>query len=58
MMITLKDKGESIWDRYTHTHPDRVTNKENGDVACDSYNKYKEDVQLVKRMGVNNKISK
>jgi hypothetical protein len=29
-----------------------VENQDNGDVACDSYHKYKEDVQLLKDLGV------
>lgn len=46
------DKGENIWDFMTHTQPDKVRNKDNGDIACDSYHKYKEDVQLIKDIGV------
>jgi len=46
-------KGESIWDKFVHDKPDRVKNNDNGDVACDSYHKYKEDVQLLKAMGMN-----
>ncbi|XP_054261940.1 myrosinase 1 [Macrosteles quadrilineatus] len=45
------DKGENIWDYMTHTQPDSVKNKDNGDIACDSYHKYKEDVQLIKDIG-------
>lgn len=45
-------KGPNIWDTITHEHPDYVRNKDNGDIACDSYHKYKEDVQLLKSLGV------
>ncbi|KAL1462364.1 hypothetical protein WDU94_014204 [Cyamophila willieti] len=44
-------KGENIWDRLVHTNPDIVTDKQNGDVACDSYHKYKEDVAIIKHIG-------
>ncbi|XP_048237315.1 uncharacterized protein LOC124113782 [Haliotis rufescens] len=44
-------KGESIWDRLVHT-TDRVDKGATGDVACDSYHKYKEDVQLLKNLHV------
>ncbi|CAG7719799.1 unnamed protein product [Allacma fusca] len=45
-------KGESIWDNLVHTNPGSVKDLGNGDVACDSYNKYKEDVQLLKEAGI------
>lgn len=45
-------KGENIWDRICHTHPELITNRDNGDVAGDSYHKYKEDVALIKEIGV------
>lgn len=41
-------KGENIWDRMTHTIPERVWGSHNGDVATDSYYRYKEDVQLLR----------
>lgn len=41
-----------MWDRLTHTIPKAVKNEDNGDIACDSYHKYKEDVQLLKSIGV------
>lgn len=44
-------KGENIWDRWTH-EGGHVVNNDTGDIACDSYNKYREDVQLMKNMGV------
>ncbi|XP_075977475.1 myrosinase 1-like [Anticarsia gemmatalis] len=48
----VSGKGESIWDRYTHEHPDRVFDHKNGDVADGSYYKYKDDVALMKQLGV------
>jgi len=44
-------KGLSIWDEFSHT-PDRVKNDDTGDVACDHYHRYKEDVQLMKKLGL------
>jgi beta-glucosidase len=44
-------KGESIWDRFSHTEG-KIQTGETGDVACDSYHRYKEDVALMKAMGM------
>jgi beta-glucosidase len=45
-------KGESIWDRFTHT-PGRIKNGETGDRACDSYHRFREDVALLRAMHMN-----
>ncbi|WP_018247646.1 GH1 family beta-glucosidase [Orenia marismortui] len=44
-------KGESIWDRFSHT-PGKVENGDTGDVACDHYHRYKEDIALMKEIGI------
>ncbi|XP_070577049.1 cytosolic beta-glucosidase-like [Ptychodera flava] len=44
-------KGPSIWDTWTH-EGGNVHNDETGDVACDSYHKYKEDVAMMKNLGL------
>jgi beta-glucosidase len=44
-------KGESIWDRFTHS-PYLVAGGENGDQACDHYNRMPEDVALMKSLGL------
>ena len=44
-------RGESIWDRFSHT-PGRVRNGDTGDVACDHYHRYREDVSLMADLGL------
>ncbi|WDU84381.1 family 1 glycosylhydrolase [Caloramator sp. Dgby_cultured_2] len=41
----------SIWDTFSKTKG-KVLNMDNGDVACDHYHRYKEDVELIKELGV------
>ncbi|HWO54885.1 MAG TPA: GH1 family beta-glucosidase [Paenibacillus cookii] len=44
-------RGLSIWDTFSHT-PGKVKNGDNGDVACDSYHRYKEDIAYMKELGI------
>ena len=44
-------KGESVWDIYCHT-PGIVMNGDTGDVAIDHYHRYREDVAIMKEMGL------
>merc|ERR1719466_269272 len=44
-------KGVNIWDIFTRLEG-KIKDGSSGDVACDSYHKYKEDVQLMKAMGL------
>ena len=44
-------RGPSIWDTFSHT-PGKVVNNANGDVSDDHYHRYKDDVQLMKALGV------
>ncbi|RXI03527.1 hypothetical protein DVH24_004179 [Malus domestica] len=43
-------RGPSIWDTYTHKHPEKIADGSNGDVAIDQYHRYKEDVGIMKDM--------
>lgn len=43
-------RSESIWDRFSHT-PGKVKNGDTGDIACDHYHLYKQDVALLKQLG-------
>ncbi|MBC7879093.1 MAG: beta-glucosidase [Anaerolineales bacterium] len=44
-------KGESTWDRFTHT-PGKIKNNDNGDVANDHYRLWKKDIGLMKKLGL------
>jgi beta-glucosidase len=45
-------KGESIWDRFTHTSG-KIKNGDMGDVACDSYHRWRDDIALMRAMNLN-----
>jgi beta-glucosidase len=44
-------RGECIWDRFSHT-PGKVRDGDTGDVACDHYRRYREDVGLMENLGI------
>jgi beta-glucosidase len=44
-------RGESIWDRFAAT-PGKIADGTDGAVACDHYNRWRDDVELMRWMGV------
>ncbi|KAH1014875.1 hypothetical protein HUJ05_012687 [Dendroctonus ponderosae] len=44
-------KGLSMWDNFAH-EPGHIADNSTGDIACDSYHKYREDVAILKDLGV------
>jgi len=47
----IDGKGPSIWDEFCH-RGEKVWNNHTGDVACDHYHRYKEDVALMRSLGI------
>ncbi|XP_024985316.1 cyanogenic beta-glucosidase-like [Cynara cardunculus var. scolymus] len=45
-------RAPSIWDTFTRRHPDKISDHSNAVTATDSYHRYKEDVRMVKQMGM------
>uniref|UniRef100_A0A2N9F884 Beta-glucosidase n=1 Tax=Fagus sylvatica TaxID=28930 RepID=A0A2N9F884_FAGSY len=45
-------KGLNIWDSFTREQSGKIADGSNGDVAEDIYHRYKEDIQLVKKIGL------
>jgi beta-glucosidase len=45
-------RGESIWDRFCDT-PGAIKDASNGDIACDHYHRYPEDIALMRRLNLN-----
>ncbi|MBN2338664.1 MAG: beta-glucosidase [Acidobacteria bacterium] len=49
--VSEDGRGESIWDRFSHT-PGKTFQGQTGDVACDHYHRYREDVALMRDLGL------
>lgn len=45
-------KGPSIWDEFTHSHPDRIDGGQNADIATNSYEFYMDDIRALKELKV------
>src|SRR5437763_9086197 len=48
---TEDGRGLSIWDTFSHT-PGSVLNGHTGDIACDHYHRWQEDIDLMRQLGV------
>ncbi|KAJ9158699.1 hypothetical protein P3X46_024260 [Hevea brasiliensis] len=44
-------RGRSIWDIFTQKYPEKIRDHSNGNIAVDSYHRYKEDVAIMKGLG-------
>jgi beta-glucosidase len=44
-------RGESVWDRFCAT-PGKVRNGDTGAVACDFYHRYRDDIALMRELGI------
>ena len=49
--IAEDGRGPSIWDAFSH-EPGRVFENHNGDIACDHYHRWAEDVAIMRELGV------
>ena len=49
--VSADGRGESIWDRFCAT-PGKVRTGDTGDVACDFYDRYPEDIELMRELGL------
>ncbi|GAB3022502.1 GH1 family beta-glucosidase [Oleiagrimonas citrea] len=43
--------GPSMWERFAHT-PGMMHNDDNGDIACDHYRRFRDDVRLMRDLGL------
>jgi beta-glucosidase len=49
--VQVDGRGESVWDRFAHT-AGATFNGDAGDVACDSYHRFAEDIALLRRLNL------
>ena len=45
-------RGKSIWDTFSHL-PGKIENNDNGDVACDHYHRWEDDIALMTQLNLN-----
>lgn len=45
-------RGPSIWDTFTHEHPEMIDDHSNGDVSADSYHLFDKDLEALKELKV------
>lgn len=45
------NKGRNIWDDFCR-QPGKINNNDTGDIACDFYHRYLDDIKLIKELGV------
>ncbi|MEU6534748.1 GH1 family beta-glucosidase [Streptomyces sp. NPDC047000] len=45
-------RSPSIWDTFSHT-PGKIDGDDNGDIACDHYHRWREDIGLMGQLGLN-----
>ncbi|XP_030754216.1 myrosinase 1-like [Sitophilus oryzae] len=45
-------KGPSMWDKFVHDNQSRTADGQNANIACDSYHKWSEDIEIMKRLGL------
>jgi beta-glucosidase len=50
--VDADGRGKSIWDVFSHT-PGRIKGGDTGDIACDHYHRWREDIELLARGGFN-----
>ena len=49
---TAGGKGPSVWDLFSHIEG-KIKNGDTGDTACDHYHLWRDDIELLKKLGVN-----
>jgi len=49
--VSKDGRGPSIWDTFSHT-PGKTYNGDTGDVACDHYHRYSDDLELMVKLGI------
>jgi beta-glucosidase len=50
--VSEDGRSPSIWDTFSHT-PGKIENGDTGDVACDHYHRWREDIELMRSLGTN-----
>jgi beta-glucosidase len=50
--VNEEGRGKSIWDTFSHT-PGKISHDDNGDIACDHYHRWQEDIAIMRQLHLN-----
>lgn len=53
----IDGRGPSVWDTFTHKHPEKIADGRNTNDTADSYYFYEDDIKAAKSMGVSDRIT-
>ena len=50
--VSEDGRGRTVWEKYAQERPGFIQDNAKPDIACDHYHRWREDIELMKKLGV------